>query len=507
MPAAPATDRPNILLIITDHHAFYGHDRSSGQSTFDLGMPNFERLAAGGTRFDRAYSVSPICTPARSSMMTGVYPSAHGLRWNTDGGNPARLIDFRSGQQLYSHSLSQAGYRNAYVGKWHCGRERLPVDYGIEGWSLPDYGKPYMDEVYRAYADRFGHPDARARIEHSVNRPDWEGQTLTLHDPSPWKFMNCTGVLEGPPEVHEEQFTAHLAIERLREMAQAQRRTGQPWSLVASFWGPHQPHYPSEPFASLFDPRTIPEYPSFRDDYSGNRPLRAFMQRDLHHGTAGKWKDWAIWQDVLARCYGQTVQTDAAIGQILDALDEEGAAENTLVMWVADHGDAIASHGGLWDKASTYNEEVARVPMVVRWPAAFGARRTNALVTNMDVTATMLDAAGIPIPAGVHSRSVLPVCRGDDTALPDHVVAEHNGHGEDILQRIVITDRYKYVAALYDKDELYDLAADPYELRNLVDEPEYAATARDLRGLIVEHVERTQDRIGSRLLYALKLDA
>jgi arylsulfatase A-like enzyme len=413
-------------------------------------------------------------------------------------------VEFRPGQRLYSHYLTRAGYRNAYVGKWHCGRERLPTDYGIEGWSLTDYGKPYMDAVYRQYASAFGYPDARARIEHSVNRPDWEGRTLTLHDPSPWMFMNCTGVMEGPPEVHEEQFVAHLAIQKLRELA----TTGQPFSLVASFWGPHQPHFPSEPYASLFDPRSIPEYPTFRDDYSGSRPLRSFLQRDLHHPGARRWRDWSTWQEILARCYGQTMQTDAAVGQVLAELDALGIADTTLVLWVADHGDAIASHGGLWDKASTYNEEVARVPMAVRWPADFaGGRRTNALVTNMDVTATMLDAAGVAVPDALHSRSVLPVCRGDDAALPDEVVAEHNGHGEEILQRIVLTDRYKYVAALYDTDELYDLTEDPFERRNLADEPEHAATAHDLRRRLIDHMERTGDPLGRLLLYSLRLRA
>jgi arylsulfatase A-like enzyme len=302
--------------------------------------------------------------------------------------------------------------------------------------------------------------------------------------------------------VHEEQFVAHLATQKLRALA----ATGQPFSLVASFWGPHQPHFPSEPYASLFDPRSIPEYPTFRDDYSGNRPLRAFMQRDLHHPGVRRWTDWSIWQEILARCYGQTLQTDAAVGHLLDTLDELGIADTTLVLWVADHGDAIASHGGLWDKASTYTEEVARVPMVVRWPAGFaGGRRTAALTTNMDVTATMLDAAGVPVPTTMHSRSVLRVCRGDERALPDQVVCEHNGHGEDILQRIVLTNRYKYVAALYDKDELYDLQEDPFERRNLVDEPQHASLARDLRQRLIEHIDRTEDRLARLLRYSLSL--
>lgn len=497
--------RPNVLLIITDHHAFRGHDRSSGLSNGPLQMPNYARLAGEGVHFDQAYSVSPICTPARASMMTGLYPSSHGLRWNT-GSHLSRQTDFSSGQRLYSHHLAEAGYRNAYVGKWHCSLDRLPVDYGIEGWSLPDYGKPYMDQAYQDYAESFGHHDARARIEHSIDHPEWEGQTLTLHHPSPYRFMKGAGVLEGPPEVHEQQFTAHLVIAKLRELVKAQRETGQPWSLVASFWGPHPPYYPSEPYASMFDPAQIPEYPTFRDDYSGNRPLRAFLQRDLHHGSAARWPDWRTWQEVLARCYGQIMQTDAAVGQILDALDDEGISDRTLVMWVADHGDAVASHGGLWDKGSTYNEEVARIPMALRWPETIPAGlRTRALVTNMDVTATILDAAGLPIPDTMHSRSVLPVCHGDDASLSDHVIAEHNGFGEDILQRIVLTGRYKYVAALYDKDELYDLHNDPYETVNLIDDPTYSSTNRELRGLLIDHMERTRDHAGQRLLHSLKL--
>jgi arylsulfatase A-like enzyme len=492
-------------LIITDHHAYFDHDRPVGPNPFSLRMPNFERLAAGGTLFRRAYSISPICTPARSSMMTGRLPSAHGLRWNTDGGNPQRLTDFRPGERLYSDYLREAGYRNAYVGKWHCGRQKLPADYGIEGWSLPDYGKPYMSDAYREYAAARGLGDATARIERSVNHLEWEGQRLVLHHDSPWYFMNCSGVLEGPPEAHEQFFVSHLAVQKLREMAGG----GQPFSLVASFWGPHQPFYPTEPFASQYSPASIPEYPSFRDDYSGDKPLRHFLQRDLHHPGTRRWPEWSTWQQILARTYGQVAQTDAAIGQLLGALDELGIADNTLVMYVADHGDALASHGGLWDKASTYIEEVARIPMAVRWPARFGpGAPTDCLATNMDVTATMLEAAGVPIPEAMHSRSVLPVCeanaRGARPSWPDQVICEHHGHGEDIPQRIVITDRYKYVAALYDKDELYDRETDPHELRNVVDEPEYAAVAREMRGRIVEHMERVKDPFGRLLLYSLR---
>ncbi|NQT93748.1 MAG: sulfatase-like hydrolase/transferase [Lentisphaerae bacterium] len=488
-------ETPNILLIITDHQAFYGHNRPG---EFEYVWPRFEAFCAEGVRFDRAYSICPICTPARSSMMTGLYPSRHGLIRNTDGGGKQ---DFDSEQQLYSHYLAREGYRNAYVGKWHCGHSYLPVDYGIEGWSLPDYGKVYMCDAYEEYAKERGLGEARARIEHNLDHPEWAGQTLTLHHESPWHFMNGSGVLEGPPEAHEEPFVAHLTVETLKELAEG----SQPWSLVASFWGPHQPYFPTEPFASMVDPETIPEHPSFRDDLSG-RPLRHHMHRDFHHTGAKEWKDWAVWQHILARAYGQGLQTDAAVGQVLDALAECGAAENTIVIWCSDHGDALASHGGLWDKASTFTEEVTRVPLAVRWPAGFtGNRSTNQLVSNMDVTATMLDAAGIPVPKTMDSRSLLPLCDGNaDPDWPDEVICEHNGHGEDIVQRIVIHDKFKYVAALYDGDEMYNLTEDPYELHNLVGIPEHRVVKADLRQRIIGHIERTNDRRACRLAYSLK---
>lgn len=493
-------EKPNVVFIITDHQAYYRHDRDG---EFRYTWPNFDAFAEEGTRFERAYAVCPLCSPARASMMTGRYPSAHGLRWNTEVLHSLNRCDFRPGQVLYSHYLSQAGYRNAYVGKWHCGHERLPIDYGIEGWSLPDYGKVYMSEAYRQYAAERGLGDARARIEYNLNHPEWRGQTLDLHDPSPWKFMNGCGVLAGPPEAHEEFFVAHLAVEKLKELS----RSGQPFSLVVSLWGPHQPYYPTEPYASLIDPVSIPEYPSFRDDLAG-RPFRYLIHREIAHRSAAAWPEWSTWQEILARCYGQGLQLDDAVGQVLDTLEELGLAPNTLVIWCADHGDAVASHGGLWDKSSTFIEEVARVPLAIRWPEGLeGGKCVHRLVSNMDVTATMLDAAGVAIPEEMHSRSLLPLCGDPETAAwPDHVICEHHGHGDILLQRIIVHDRYKYVAALFDVDELYDLESDPYEMKNLIDVPEFAGIRDDLRGRLIDHLESypKRDRGIQRLLLALK---
>jgi len=485
--------RPNILFIITDHHAFHAHDRPG---EYEYKWPRFEQLANEGVRFDRAYSVCPLCTPARASMLTGQYPSKHGLVWNTDFKHHRNLSEFRSGQQLYSHYLSKAGYRNAYIGKWHCGHDRVAQDYGIEGWSLPSYGLVYMSDAYKAYCDERGLGPARATIEHSLRSKDWEGQTLTLHDPCPWAFMNNSGILVGPAEAHEEQFVAHLANEKLRELAQG----SQPWSLVASFWGPHQAYFPTQDYAEKVDPRLIPEYPSFRDDMAG-RPLRHHLHWE-GYPLRREW-DWSIWQEVLARCYAQALQLDDAIGSILDTLEATGQADNTVVIYCSDHGDAVASHGGLWDKSSTMSEEVCRVPMAVRWPAAIApGRRVGELVSNMDATATILAAAGVDVPEDMDSRSLLPLCQGS-ADWPDTLFCEHNGHGWDVLQRSAHYKNWKYVAALMDMDELYDLEADPYEMHNLIDSPAHADVKADMRRRIVDHIESTGNK-EKILAYALK---
>ncbi len=480
--------RPNIVFIITDHQAYYGHDRAG---EYDYKWQNFERFAGEGIRFERAYSVCPLCSPARSSMMTGLYPSSHGIIMNTEVPLFDNQADLDTGQLLYSHYLSQAGYRNGYVGKWHCGRQRLPIDYGIEGWSLPDYGKIYMSDAYRAYAAERGFGDARATIEYNLNYPEWQGREIVLHDPSPWKFMNGSGILAGPPEAHEEQFVAHLACEKLREFAAAD----QPFSLVVSLWGPHQPYYPSADYADLVDPSDIPEYPSFRDDLSGS-PLRHQFHKEISHRSSQAWSDWSTWQEILARCYAQGHQTDAAIGNVLDTLDELSLAENTIVIWLADHGDAVASHGGLWDKSSTFIEEVARVPMAIRWPAGIEpGQRTDQLVSNMDATATMLDAAGIDAPDTMHSRSLLPLCgTADDADWSDELICEHVGHGHLFPQRMILHDRYKYVFSLHDMNELYDLQEDPFELNNLVHDRQYADIIADMKQRLTRHIEGSDMR-------------
>jgi len=489
--------KPNILLIIADHQAWYGH-YIGGSYTYQL--PVFEKFMSEGAFFSRAYSVSPICTPARASIMTGMYPSSHGLRWNTENRFIENRQEFRKEQKIYTHYLAEAGYTNGYIGKWHCGEELLPADYGIDGWSLPGYGNVYNSSAYKKFCAENGYHEAKAYVDHDLRHPELEGKLISLSDPSPFKYSGCSGILEGPPEAHEENFVAQMAVKKLRELSEGD----SPFCLTASFWGPHQPYFPSGEYAGKINPAGIPQYPSFQDDLKG-KPLKHFIHRDLIHRSAHKWEDWGIWQDVLARCYEQAIQLDAAIGTLLDAVENLELSSNTLIIWCADHGDALASHGGLWDKDSTYTEEVGRIPLAIRWPGVVSPEtRIDELVSNMDVTATLLNAAGINDLEHLHSRNLLPLCTEKERVQwPDDLVCEHNGHAYNNLQRIILYDNYKYILSLYEEDELYDLKKDPWEMHNIAGASTYRAIKEDLKNRLNHHIEHSGDQVGLNLLHHL----
>lgn len=472
---------PDVLFIITDHHAWYGHFVSPNGRPGGIApcrLPVWERFCNEGVLFSQAYTVCPLCTPARSSMMTGLAPIRHHLCSNTC----LTKADFLPGTELYSHHLAKAGYRNAYVGKWHCGHSRLPIDYGIEGWSLPDYGVLYTSKLYRDYCAEHGLGDARALIERSIERPELTGAIHTLHNDSPWYYMDGYGVLQGPRAGHEADFVATLGVERLHELT----GRSQPFSLVTSFWAPHQPFYPSEPFAGMVDPPSIAEHPSFRDDLAG-KPRRWFIHRDTHNAHPIE-PVWTAWQPALARCYEQCLQTDAAVGLVLDELERSGRAGNTIVVWCADHGDAIGGHGGLWDKDATMSEEVMRIPLAVRWPHGLQPGGVcPELVSNLDCPATILDAAGCSVPTSWQSRSLLPVARGEERRRT--MVCEHHGHHTPAELRMLRMGNWKYVAALYDGGEFYDLTNDPWELHNRIDDPACAGIRAECQAQIRAHLD------------------
>lgn len=476
--------RPNIIYMLNDHQAYYRHGWDGGPR---VQRPNFERLGSEGITFDRAYTACPLCGPARRTMLTGLFPHNH-LELKNDTGHP---FD----REVYLDLLAAGGYANYYYGKWHAG-PGTALDHRCEGFNYPSYNNPYTKPEYKAYLKRNHLPEPEILIERSF----WEGRGIaegeTYHQDKRWCNEHAVGTMTTPNETHEAFFLAHLAVEKLKELASS--GSDAPFSLRVDFWGPHQPYFPTREFADMYDPSEIPEYGSFRDNLH-NKPEVYRTEANYPIGKNGKLVQpsallWSEWQKVLARAYAQITLTDAAGGLILDALDELGFNENTLVIWSTDHGDAVACHGGHFDKRSYMPEEMVRIPWAMRLPGRIPAGQVSQnLVSNIDLAPTILDAAGLSFSRPVDGRSLLPMASGEDRSWREDLMSETHGHGEDHIGRLVVNDRYKYVANAKQIDELYDLENDPFELENLISEAKFAGVVEEMRRRLDAWQRRTGD--------------
>jgi arylsulfatase A-like enzyme len=471
-------DRPNILYLLNDHQAYYRHGWDGGPA---IQRPHFARLAAGGINFARAYTACPLCGPARRTMLTGLFPHNH-REIKNDSGHPYD-------REVYLDLLADQGYRCYYYGKWHAG-PGTALDHGCEGFNYPSYNNPYTKPEYKAYLDARGLPVPEILIERNfwppVRRDGAENPMRVgkrYRQEQAWCNEHASGVMVTPDDGHEAFFLANLACDRLRELAGS--ADDRPFALRVDFWGPHQPYFPTRRFADMYDPAQIPEYPSYRDTLQG-KPEIYWSEANVPLNEDGRLKlgalPWSEWQKVLARSYAQTTLTDEAGGRVLDTLEELGLAENTLVVWATDHGDAAACHGGHFDKRSYMPEEMVRVPFAIRLPGRIPAGQvSNALVSNIDLAPTFLDAAGTSFHDPVDGKSLLPLASGETGRWREDLMTETHGHMEDHIGRLVATDRYKYVANRGDLDELYDLWTDPHELTNLVEDSAHGEVLTDMK--------------------------
>lgn len=472
-------EKPNILWLMGDHFAFKHHVDLYSQ----LQLKTYNRLAAEGVVFDQAYSVCPLCQPARSSMLTGVFPHRHGILINDE--ESGKSYSFAPDQKFINHFLEKAGYRNVYFGKWHCGYDKIPADYGFEGWSLPGYGYPYVTERYSKYLEEKGLPHPKVLLEWDIRNPENEGRTFDLF--GPWV---AAGKLTGPLETHESSFVADMVCRWLNDNSADDR----PFFMQVNVWGPHHPYHSAGDFIDSVDSESLAEYPGFGESL-GKRPGN-------YEACRKKWeckdrdRSWKKWQKVLGRCYEQVMIVDNALGQVVSTLDKLGMGENTLVIYTADHGDMIASQGGLMNKDAIMLEETMRVPMALRWPKGFeGGKISRALVSNMDLAATVLDAGKANGDfMAADSESLLPLCRNPEAKGREVLVSECHGEARvEFFQRMLRWKNYKYIAHLDDIDELYNLEKDPFELSNAVEDPQYQDILKQARVLLIEEMNKSCD--------------
>jgi arylsulfatase A-like enzyme len=285
---------------------------------------------------------------------------------------------------------------------------------------------------------------------------------------------------------------ARHAVEALGELAEIDG----PWHLRVDFPEPHLPPSPVREFADRYDPQAIEPWGSFADDFAG-KPF--IQQQMLRNWDVTEWT-WSDWAPVVARYFAIIEQTDDAIGLVLAELRKLGAEGDTIVVYTTDHGDMCGAHR-MVDKHCVLYDDVLRVPLVVSWPdgaLAAGTVRDEFVYNLLDLPPTLHELAGVP-PDPLHAgRSLVPLLRGAEPATPwrEEVLATYNGQQFGLFtERAIRNRRWKYVWNATDVDELYDLAADPHELRNVIDQPEHRDELDELRRTLYAGLVEFDDQV------------
>ncbi len=456
-PAAGEKDRPNILWIFSDDHAYQAIGAYGGRfGDLDL-TPNIDRLANQGMRFDRAYVGNSICAPSRATLLTGKHSHMHGKVDNHTG--------FDHDQPQFQKLLQQNGYQTAMVGKIHLDGRMQGFDY----WEvLPGQGK----------------------------------------------YWNPVFVTEDGETTYEGEHSTDVITRRAIRWLENGRDKDKPFMAMVHFKAPHRNWEPTTRWKERFKHKIFPEPATLFDDYEG----RGYAARNqemtiLHHMSMRgdvkahlperqaelalidendpraltKLKYQWYMRDYLACIAG----VDESVGRILAYLEEAGLVENTIVMYSADQGFYLGERGW-YDKRFMY-EESYRTPLVMKWPGVTQPGSVNTdLVQNIDSAPTFLDLAGVPIPDDMQGRSLVPLFKGE---TPDnwrkslyyhyyefpaywHAVRRHEG---------VSTDRYKLIR-FYGNDvpngeewEFYDLQADPHELTSAYGDRRYESEIAELK--------------------------
>jgi len=444
--AAPDT-RPNVLYVISDDQTY---DTLGVAGHPLLETPNLDRIAASGVRFTNAFVTTSVCSPARASFLTGRYVRNHGVLDNSTS-LPADLPTFAS-------VLRDAGYATGYFGKWHMGTQG--------------------------------------------ERPGFQRSLSYLGQGS---YRNCPFHVNGTTEVLQENgFVDDLATKYAIEWMTEDRQ--RPFLACVGFKATHGPREPQRRYDELFadaefptppNGEALPPWPRPREldalaDAAGVDPAdlvpdddwAANLERTVDEGEATTGKGMRDYLRLIAGL-------DHEVGRLLDALEEHGLAENTIVVFVSDNGYLHGNHGSIGKRAAY--EESMRVVMLVRDPRAPAGLVRDELVLNVDVAPTLLELAGVPAPAGMDGRSLAPLIRGGQVDWRKDFLYEYFRHKRYPVPTMfaVRTETEKLVRypAHPSWEELFDLRADPYETRNLAADPKHATDLRQLRARL-EALER-----------------
>ena len=434
----------NVIFILSDDHRydFMGFHPNAPPW---LNTPAMDRMAASGAHLQNAFVTTSLCSPSRASILTGRYAHRHRVVDNTS--------PIPKGTVFFPQYLQKAGYRTAYVGKWHMGEDT-------------ESDQP------------------RAGFDHWIS---FQGQGV-YSDP----VLNVNGERR-----QVKGYTTDILTDSAISWLESQRNQAAPFFLYLSHKAVHAEFEPSPRHQGQFAKETIP-YPESMADTVNNyreKPQWVEAQRNSWHGVDYMFHGQFDF-DTFYRRYAETLLAlDDSVGRVLEFLDRSGLARNTLVIYMGDNGFLLGEHG-LIDKRNAY-EESMRVPMLAYAPGWIApASKVTAVVRNIDVAPTILELAGLRSEHDVDGRSVLGALRGEKMDQEGELLYEY--YWEYAFPHTPTTfalrgDRYKYIFyhGVWDLNEFYDLQTDPKERSNLINVPTYQKQIDQMRARLFDRLEAT----------------
>lgn len=428
----------NILLIFNDDHAQWA---SGAYGNAELHTPNIDHLAATGVRMENAFTPTPVCSPARACMLTGLLASQHGVHDYLVSAEPEiHHHDWLEGMAILPEYLKQENYQTFYSGKWHVGHDDVP--------------HPAFDRWFTLWGDY------------------------------PFEHCDLTRYSDNGAEVRLPGCTTQVITDRARDFL-AQRDPARPFFLMVSWTATHSPW-------SGHPERLVAQYRSASFSDIPSDETYPFGEQALESITVDRTDP----REALAQYYAAATHHDEALGQLLDTLDALGLRENTLVIFTSDHG-LNTGHHGIWGKGNGTDplnmvEESIRVPLVLSQPGTLAAGiRLPGFVDHTDLFRTVLEHAGISPETNrgiafpgrsFHNSLVDPESRGKFKRIQ---------FGEYGPLRMARTERYKLILRNPEGPHaLFDLSNDPREVRNLFDLPAYAPVVDELRQEIASFFNR-----------------
>jgi N-acetylglucosamine-6-sulfatase len=451
--AEAAGRRPNVIVIVVDDLRW---DELGIAGHPYLETPHVDRLAREGARLTNAFHAVPLCSPNRASILTGQYPSRHGIIDNVARNRMSHRLE------TFPRALQREGYETGFLGKWHMGNDPTPRP-GFDYWAaIPGQGRSIDPELYE---------DGRIHVVEGYLTDILTDRAVTFieRDRAGPFFLYIGHKAIHPDAKQLDDGSVDLSVPR--GYVPAPRHLGRYEENVL----PRR----ASVISSLDELADKPALRRALLTKSSPEIVEMFGEAELDPGSS---------EETIRRRAEMLLAVDDGLGRMVDALDRRGILDETFILFTSDNGFFYGEHGLSIERRLPYEESI-RTPLIVRYPAVVEAgSHIDDLVVSVDIAPTVLDVAGVPIGDHIQGRSLVPLLQGKATDWRRSVFIEFFTYENpfpwllDMDYRAIRTDRYKYIHWMQhpDENELYDLVEDPYETRNLIDDPGMAGIVSDL---------------------------